>query len=455
MSDLEHKLHEAFDAVRLPEEVAKSTLAYIETKRAEGQAAERAAEETCVPKPPTAEQEPAVLASRFDAAAESGIRATARKAACARSTEAADGAETNAAHDIGTKAADDGAVETVAQAERDLTVAEQEAGDAAFVPRVIKGGKKRRPLFARKSFRFAVAACLCGALAFGGGSVVYASESAYVEISADGLASAASGEAGAPQGAELAAPAKESSVELGINCFNIVVRATGLNEEGEALLQRVDVVGKSYEEVANLLMGQDATGLDGFVDVTVTSSNENQRGYLSSASETCLGHRAEGTYACDHATDEERQAAQESGMGTARYQAYLELAALDPTVTVEECQDLPMHELRWMIEALENGDAATAAEAREQAEAAGHHGQNAGNGHGAGGAYGSGNGQGTNGAQGNGAGQGAGGSANVSSGAGNGAGAGSGGGAGQGGAGHGAGSGSGGGHGAGHGRGAE
>lgn len=384
MSDLEHKLHEAFDAVRLPEEVAKSTLAYIETKRAEGQA-------------------------------------------------------------VG-----------------------QEAGDAAFVPHVVKGGKKRRPLFARKSFRFAVAACLCGALAFGGGSVVYASESAYVEISADGLASAASGEAGAPQGAELAAPAKESSVELGINCFNIVVRATGLNEEGEALLQRVDVVGKSYEEAANLLMGQDATGLDGFVDVTVTSSNEGQRGYLSSTSETCLGHRAEGTYACDHATDEERQAAQESGMGTARYQAYLELAALDPTVTVEECQDLPMHELRWMIEALENGDAATAAEAREQAEAAGaagHHGQNAGNGHGAGGVHGSSNGQGANGAQGSDAGQGAGGSANASSGAGQGAGAGSGngGGAGQGGAGHGAGagsgngagSGSGGGHGAGHGRGAE
>lgn len=374
MSDLEHKLHEAFDAVRLPEEVAKSTLAYIEAKRAEEQAAG------------------------------------------------------------------------------------QEAGDAAFVPHVVKGGKNRRPLFARKSFRFAVAACLCGALAFGGGSVVYASESAYVEISADGLASAASSEAGAPQGAEPAVPAKESSVELGINCFNIVVRATGLNEEGEALLQRVDVVGKSYEEAANLLMGQDATGLDGFVDVTVTSSNEGQRGYLSSTSETCLGHRAEGTYACDHATDEERQAAQESGMGTARYQAYLELAALDPTVTVEECQDLPMHELRWMIEALENGDAATAAEAREQAEAAGaagHHGQGAGNGHGAGGAHGSGNGQDANGAQGSGAGQGAGGSANVSSGVGNGAGAGSGGGAGQGGAGHGAGSGSGGGHGAGHGRGAE
>lgn len=302
----------------------------------------------------------------------------------------------------------------------------------SFQPRVVSGGKKRTPLFARRSFRFAVAACLCAALVCGGGTVVYASESAAVEISTDAVASTAGDDASLPvQGGA----ASEAAIELGVNRFNIVVRATGLNEAGEALLQSASVVGKSYEDAASLIMGQDAIGQDGYVNVTVSGGNAGQCDYLNQTSETCLGHRAEGSYACDHASVEERQAAQDAGMGTARYQAYLELSALDPSVTADLCHGLTLAELRWMVNALQSGEASTAQEALEQARAAGvgtgHHAERAGH-HGEGAGAGAGNGAGT----GNGSGSG--------SGAGDGSGAG---------AGHG--SGNGGGHGAGHGRGAE
>ena len=353
MSGVEKKLHEAFDALTLPEDLAKGTLARIEAARAE----------------------------------------------------------------------------------------EERAVASTFQPQVVPGAKKRTPLFARRSFRFAVAACLCAALVFGGGTAVYASESAAVEISTDAVAGATADSASTQGGA-----AREAAIELGVNRFNIVVRATGLNEAGEALLQALEVVGKSYEEAASLIMGQDAIGQDGYVNVTVSGGNAGQCEYLDQTSETCLGHRAEGSYACEHASVEERQAAQDAGMGTARYQAYLALAELDPSVTADMCHDLTLGQMRWMIDAIQSGAAPTAQEALERAQAAGvgtgHHAESAGHhgrsdGSGAGAGDGSGQGNGTSaGASGSGSGQGVG------------SGQGSGPGNGQG-AGHGAG------NGGGHGRGAE
>lgn len=319
MSDMERKLHEAFDAVRLPEDLAARTLAHIEEARAQ----------ESDQKPVNGEQ-PAITPA---------VRAAAKRHA-------------------------------------------------------------RRP---RRWLRVAVAACLAAALV-GGGGVVYASESAYVEISADGTGAATAGafdgtqpgggndgangadgnagQNGTDGSANASGGTGESAIELGLNCFNIVVRATGMNEAGEALLQSVDVVGKSYEEAANLLLGQDATGEGGFVNVTVTSNNASQREYLGQTSESCLGHRADGTYECDHASEEERHAGQEAGMGTARYQAYLELAATDPSFTEEDCEGLTLREMRWMIDALESGQATDAQDALAQAEAAGvgseHHGEGSG-----------------------------------------------------------------------------
>ena len=337
MSELERTVQRAFDAVRLPDDVAVRTLAFIEAARAEEAAAPEAPGET--------------IASSGEPC---GIQADGSFAAHAAAA--------------GTPAAG------------------QASSQAPVVTPAVQAAAQRRARRPRRWARIAVAACLAAALA-GGGGVVYASESAYVEISADGTvpsaADAGADGAPAPDGAA-SGGSTESAVELGLNCFNVVVRATGLNEAGQALLDKVDVVGKSYEEAAAALLGQDATGSDGFVDVTVTSGNAGQRDYLNQTSESCLDHRESGTYACGHASEETWQAGRESGMGTARYQAFLELQQLDPSVTVEDCQDLTLREMRLMVEALESGAASDASQARDQAEASlpGHHGEGAGQGHG-------------------------------------------------------------------------
>lgn len=458
MSGAEKKLHDAFDALTLSRNLAESTLARIEAVRAEE---ERAAAEQATAEQAATGQAAAEQAATEQAAAE---RAGSYEHVTALRSAAADEAP---ARSIGTPAdASTGAGAAGAAPKPHPALKPRSA--PSFQPRVVSGGKKRTPLFARRSFRFAVAACLCAALVCGGGTVVYASESAAVEISTDAVASTAGDDASLPvQGGA----ASEAAIELGVNRFNIVVRATGLNEAGEALLQSASVVGKSYEDAASLIMGQDAIGQDGYVNVTVSGGNAGQCDYLNQTSETCLGHRAEGSYACDHASVEERQAAQDAGMGTARYQAYLELSALDPSVTADLCHGLTLAELRWMVNALQSGEASTAQEALEQAraagvgtghhaESAGHHGQGADAGAGNGSGYGSGSGNGSGSGSGNGAGDGSG--AGEGNGSGNGASAGSAGSGASGagatggqGAGAGHGSGNGGGHGAGHGRGAE
>lgn len=434
MSGVEDKLCEAFDALSLPEGLSASTLARIEAARAQERAdADRAADDRPEGADPPLPDSPAACGGR---AAREG-----------RADEA------------------ERPQERPAGIEADPPVA------PSFRPQVVPGRKRRGALFARRSFRIAVAACLCGALVFGGGTAVYASESAAVEISADTVAGTAEDDA---LGAGQAGAVSEAAIELGVNRLNIVVRATGLNEAGEALLQAVSVVGKSYEDAAALIMGQDAIVQGGFVSVTVSGGNAGQCDYLDQASETCLGHRAEGSYACESASVEERQAAQEAGMGTARYQAYLELTALDSGVTEELCHDLTLGEMRWMIDALQSGAASTAQEAIEQARAAGvgsgHHageagqgdsgaGHGNGSGAGAGSGSGSGAGAGSGGESANGSGQGSGSGSGQGAGSSSGSGQGSGSDAGQGSgsgssAGAGSGSGPGGGHGAGHGHGA-
>ena len=198
MSELERTMQRAFDAVRLPDDVAVRTLAFIEAARAEEAAAPEAPGET--------------IASSGEPC---GIQADGSFAAHAAAA--------------GTPAAG------------------QASPQPPVVTPAVQAAARHRP---RRWVRIAVAACLAAALA-GGGGVVYASESAYVEISADGTvpsaADAGADGAPAPDGAA-SGGSTELAVELGLNCFNVVVRATGLNEAGQALLDKVDVVGKSYEE---------------------------------------------------------------------------------------------------------------------------------------------------------------------------------------------------------------
>lgn len=170
------------------------------------------------------------------------------------------------------------------------------------------------------------------------------------------------------------------SIELAVNRYDVVVQVRGVNEDGQAVLDEVDVKFMPFDQALDKLTGSSAFAAyareDSLMEIAVTSDDEQQALQLCAQGDTCLaqtGHHG----SCHVAAEADRQAALEAGMGVARYQAAQELLALDPDLTLEDCKSMPMRELRDRIAACEGDEPST-----------GHHGQGMGNGNGAGGGQG-------------------------------------------------------------------
>lgn len=166
------------------------------------------------------------------------------------------------------------------------------------------------------------------------------------------------------------------SIELAVNRYDVVVQARGVNDDGQAVLDEVDVKFMPFDQALDKLTGSSAFAAyareDSLMEIAVTSDDEQQALQLCAQGDTCLaqtGHHG----SCHVAAEADRQAALEAGMGVARYQAAQELLALDPDLTLEDCKSMPMRELRDRIAACEGDEPST-----------GHHGQGMGNGNGAG-----------------------------------------------------------------------
>ena len=251
------------------------------------------------------------------------------------------------------------------------------------------GAAKTRPHTAR---RFAAAfACLALVVAGGTGYWAYFSPTCAISIDIN------------------------PSVELGVNRFDKVVSVEGIGDDGEALAETLDIRFLDYADALDALLADPTVegylSQDEVLSIAVAGENEAQADAILAQAETCAaGTRNVYCHAADSA---ELEHAHEAGLSFGKYQTFLILQWLDPSVTAEDVQELTMRELHDRIAALDPDAALTLSGGY-------------GHGSGAGNSYGAGNGTGTpsgNGAgNGNGTGQGAG----AGNGAGNGAGSGSG-----------------------------
>ncbi|HIY07433.1 MAG TPA: hypothetical protein H9844_10195 [Candidatus Evtepia faecigallinarum] len=177
------------------------------------------------------------------------------------------------------------------------------------------------------------------------------------------------------------------SLELTVNRFDKVLSAQGFNEEGQALADTLDLSFAHYTDVVEELLATDqVTALlsgDAVLTITVVGGSDSQSARLLSGVETCTAGRENAYCYCAHGEDME--AAHDAGLSYGKYQAFLALQALDPSVTAEEAQGMTMRELRDRIAALGGDPEATGG----HTDSSGHHG----NGNGQNGS-GQGNGQG-------------------------------------------------------------
>ncbi len=227
----------------------------------------------------------------------------------------------------------------------------------------VRAAARRRP---RRRALAAVAACLILALAGFGLVTAYRHPVAYIGIDVN------------------------PSIELAVNCFDIVVAAEPLNDDGRALLEDVSLVGRPCPDALDALAASapfaayaDAGSL---VAVSVASTDAALADRLTADADAALA-----ALPCDHscaAVDVEvRDQASAAGMGMARYQAAQELVALDPSLTLDECAAMTMRELHDRIDACAGHDDSAEGVSSPDAGRGGYGaGGGGGAGHGAGGA---------------------------------------------------------------------
>lgn len=206
----------------------------------------------------------------------------------------------------------------------------------------IEARRKKRSRGSLKQALIAIAACFC--LAFVGiGGYAYATPTAYVDVEAD------------------------PHIQLTVNRFNIVVGASAIDPKGEEILASHQVVGKNYEEaLASLDTASPTEEADDaeLVAVSIACDDASQARALQNQTEQCLGKQG-GAFTCGTFSTAEHDEAHHAGMGAARYAMAKRLVELGGANSIEECQNMSMHELRALVsESSETSDpsGSTAAE---------------------------------------------------------------------------------------------
>lgn len=198
------------------------------------------------------------------------------------------------------------------------------------------------------------------------------------------------------------------SVELAVNRFDKVISVEGIGEDGEALAETLDVRFLNYADALDCLLEnqtvEDYLAQDEVLSIAVAGDNQGQADAILAQAETCTAG-TKNVY-CHAADSEELEHAHEAGLSFGKYQAFLILQSLDPSVTPDDVQGLTMREIRDRIAALDPSAAQGL-----YGEGHGHDNQNSGlgSGNGNGNGTGAGNnnaGVGTGTATGNGSGQG-------------------------------------------------
>ena len=147
------------------------------------------------------------------------------------------------------------------------------------------------------------------------------------------------------------------SLELGVNRFDRVVTVQSYNEDGQALADTLELKYLDYREALDQLLASpdisERLAQGALLSITVAGENETQCGRLLAGAEACTAGQE--NVSCRHGNAEDLEQAHHAGLSLGKYQAFLELQALDPTVTAEDVAGLTMRQIRDWIDALEQG----------------------------------------------------------------------------------------------------
>ena len=148
------------------------------------------------------------------------------------------------------------------------------------------------------------------------------------------------------------------SVELTVNRFDRVISLKGLNDDGAALAEDLNVRFLEYTEALEQVLNSDTIAdllsQEETVSITVAGDDEARTAEMLSQVSACAAGR--GNTLC-HSTDlQTAQAAHDQGLSCGKYRMLLELQALDPSITADDIQGMTMRQLQSWLETLQSGN---------------------------------------------------------------------------------------------------
>lgn len=162
------------------------------------------------------------------------------------------------------------------------------------------------------------------------------------------------------------------SLELGVNRFDKVVSVRAWNEDGQELVDSLELNLLDYQEALERLVASesiaDRLAAGELLSITVAGENETQCSRLLAGAEACTAGQE--NVRCHQGDVEELEQAHHAGLSLGKYQAFLELQALDPTVTAQDVQDMTMRQIRDWI-----GSLSQDADSQGKGNGQGHHGE--------------------------------------------------------------------------------
>lgn len=162
------------------------------------------------------------------------------------------------------------------------------------------------------------------------------------------------------------------SLELGVNRFDKVVSVRAWNEDGQELVDSLELNLLDYQEALERLVASesiaDRLAAGELLSITVAGEDEAQCSRLLAGAEACTAGQE--NVRCHHGDAETLEEAHHAGLSLGKYQAFLELQALDPTVTAEDVAGLTMRQIRDWI-----GSLAQDADSQGKGNGQGHHGE--------------------------------------------------------------------------------
>lgn len=145
------------------------------------------------------------------------------------------------------------------------------------------------------------------------------------------------------------------SIELEVNMFDKIINVTSYNSDGQSIIDGMNLKNKNYiAAIKEILKNETIISFlqsDNNVEILVAGKDETK----SDTMRTCLLEEINIDEENIHCGNwENSQMAHSQGLSCGKYQVYLQLHDLNPSITIEDIKNRSMRELRQMLQNINN-----------------------------------------------------------------------------------------------------